>query len=228
MNFPTLLPAEFVHRDNRFRATVRLDGRNAGVHVANSGRLTDLFQPGSKVWVSEAENPNRKTKYDLLLVEDRGELVSVDARLPNSLFEEYIRSGTSDDFGKIRRVKREVVLGESRLDFCLDTSDGNSWVETKSVTLVEGGVARFPDAPTSRGRRHLLTLAEAAQNGDFAAVVFIVQRPDASKFTPNDQVDPEFAQTLREVSKKGVKVLAYKCQVSFVKIFINKKILCEL
>lgn len=228
MDFPDLFPAEFVRRENRFLATVKLDGCQVGAHIANSGRLTDLFQPGRKVWVSEADTLNRKTRYDLRLVEYQEEMVSVDARLPNPLFEEYLMSETSDFFGEIGNLRREVTYGESRLDFCLETSNGLCWVETKSVTLVEGGVERFPDAPTSRGSRHLLTLAEATQNGDSAAVVFVIQRPDAQKFSPHEQIDPEFAHTLQEVSKRGVQVRAYKCQVSFVKIFINTEILCEL
>ncbi len=228
MDFPNLIPAKFIRRDNRFRATVDINGSEAWAHVANSGRLTELFTPGRKVWVSRAQNPERKTAYDLRLVEYADVLVSVDARLPNPLFEEYLHSESSGVFGDIRRLKREVFLGESRLDFYLEDSLGVQWVETKSVTLVENGVARFPDAPTARGRRHLLTLGEAAQKGVRAAVVFIIQRPDAQVFSPHEEADPEFAEVLRHVSTRGVDIRAYICQVTFVKIFINGEIPCKI
>ncbi len=228
MDFPELIPAQFVRRDNRFRATVSVEGRQAWAHVPNSGRLSELFIPGRRVWLSEASNPNRKTPYDLKLVEYASVLVSVDARLPNPLFEEYLLAGASDAFGDIRSLKREVRLNESRLDFRLEGPEGVCWVETKSVTLVEKGVARFPDAPTARGRRHLLTLAEATQKGVRAAVVFVVQRPDAQVFSPHEAADPEFADILREIYKQGVQVRAYICQVSFVKILITGEIPCEL
>jgi len=227
LDFPELIHAKFVRRDNRFRATLDIDGREVWAHVANSGRLTDLLTPGRGVWVSQAVEPNRKTAYDLRLVEYDKVLVSVDARLPNPLFEEYLLKtpGVSKNPWGLRR---EVRLGDSRLDFRLDGPEGICWVETKSVTLVEDGVARFPDAPTSRGRRHLLTLAGAAQKGVRTAVVFVVQRPDADFFSPYEEVDPEFADILRQVAAQGVEIRAYKCQVSFVKIFINDEIPCEL
>ncbi len=228
MDFPELVPGEFIRRDNRFRATVKIEEQEAWAHVANSGRLSELFIPGRKVWLSRAENPERKTAYDLRLVEYNGVLVSVDARLPNPLFEEYLLSESSDVFKNIQDLKREVFLGDSRLDFRLEDSLGAHWVETKSVTLVEQGVARFPDAPTARGRKHLHTLGEAAQKGVRASVVFIVQRPDAQAFSPHTEADPEFAEKLRQVSSLGVDIRAYICQVSFVKIFINDEIPCEI
>lgn len=226
MEFPELIPGKFVRRDNRFRTTLDIDGREVWAHVANSGRLIDLLTPGRRVWVSQAEKPNRKTSYDLRLVDSDDILVSVDARLPNPLFEEYLLK-TPGVFGN-PGLRREVRLGDSRLDFRLEGPEGICWVETKSVTFVEDGVARFPDAPTSRGRRHLLTLAEAAQKEVRTAVVFVVQRPDAEFFSPNEDIDPEFADILRQVAAQGVEIRAYKCQVSFVKIFINAEIPCEL
>jgi len=228
LDFPELIPAEYIRRDNRFRATVFVDGSEAWAHVPNSGRLTELFTPGRRVWLSRAENPNRKTAFDLRLVEYADQLVSVDARLPNHLFEEYLSSQTSDVSKDIRSLKREVWFGDSRLDFRLEDEEGIWWVETKSVTLVENGLASFPDAPTARGRRHLLELGEAAQKGVRAAVVFVVQRSDAVHFMPHVEADPEFAKILKQVSKLGVQVLAYICQVSFMKIYISGAIPCKL
>lgn len=228
MDLPPLVRGRFVRRDNRFRATVLVDGREAWAHVPNSGRLTELFVRGRSVWLAPAEAPHRKTGYDLKLVEHpvpgRGEvLVSVDARLPNPLFAEALTSGRLPDFS-CATFAREVVLGDSRLDFCLEGDDGTCWVETKSVTLVEEGTALFPDAPTARGRRHLRELQTAVAAGERAAVVFVVQRLDARSFAPHPTADTAFGDTLRTVAASGVDVRAYVCDVSHTTIAISHEI----
>jgi sugar fermentation stimulation protein A len=193
--------------------------------------LTELFTPDRPVWLAPAANPNRKTAYDLKLVEYKSVLVSVDARLPNPLFAEALaadrsRSGrhaTLPEFA-YPTVKREVTYGHSRLDFRLSGPDGVCWVETKSVTLVEDGLALFPDAPTERGRKHLQTLIDIRQSGERAAVVFVVQRPDARRFAPHREADPAFAAALQDAVRAGVEVRAYICQVSLEEITIAKEI----
>lgn len=230
MNLPELIPGTFVQRDNRFRATVQVEGRETWAFVPNSGRLTDLFIPGRPVWLQPAGSSDRKTAYDLKLVEHGEVLVSVDARLPNPLIEEYWREmngGVFTDLGEFQ-VQREVMFGESRLDFQLRGSKGVGWVEAKSVTLVEDGVARFPDAPTDRGRRHLSALMDAVRGGDCSVVVFVVQRPDADTFSPHHDVDPRFAETLAQAEVQGVGVRAYTCRVSLSEIHINREIPCVL
>lgn len=230
MDIPELITGTFVQRDNRFRATVKVDGQQTGAFVPNSGRLTDLFTPGRPVWLHPAGSPARKTDYDLKLVEHEGVLVSVDARLPNPLFEEYVLRGEpwfSERLGGFE-VRREVTRGDSRLDFKLQGSQGVCWVETKSVTLVEEGTALFPDAPTGRGRRHVLELLDAVRNGENAAVVFVVQRPDADSFSPYRTVDPDFARVLEQAVDRGVAVKAFTCQVSMSRIAIQGEIPCDL
>lgn len=217
MKMPPLIPGEFVRRDNRFRATVRVNGRYATAHVPNSGRLGELFTPGRPVWLREAASATRKTPYDLKLVEFAGVLVSVDARLPNPLFAEAIKSGHLPEFA-YPTVQPEVTQGDSRFDFYLSGPQGGCWVETKSVTLVEDGVARFPDAPTERGRRHVETLTALCRQGQRAAVVFIIQRPDAASFAPHETADPAFAAALRAAAQAGVEVRAYTCAVTLNEI----------
>jgi sugar fermentation stimulation protein A len=221
MKLPQLVEGRFVRRDNRFRATVTVGGREVWAHVANSGRLTELFTPGRPVWLAPAAAAQRKTSYDLKLVEFETNLVSVDARLPNPLFAEALSAGLLPDYPDVRR---EVFLDDSRLDFRLSGVNGICWVETKSVTLVEKGTALFPDAPTSRGRRHLATLMAARQSGDRAAVVFIVQRPDAVRFTPHPTVDLDFNSALRHAAAAGVTVRAFNCHVSLQRIAITREI----
>ncbi|NOX62812.1 MAG: DNA/RNA nuclease SfsA [Chloroflexi bacterium] len=223
MRFPPLFPGVFVRRDNRFRATVWVDGRETAAHVANSGRLTDLFVQGRPVWLAKASSSRRKTAFDLKLVELPEGLVSVDARLPNPLFVEAVKAGRLPGF-RYPIIQSEVRRGESRLDFRLSGAESVCWVETKSVTLVEGEIARFPDAPTSRGARHLAALLAARQVGERAVVVFVVQRMDAVAFTPHERADPYFAMALRRVAAAGVEVCAFRCRVSLHEIVIMDEI----
>jgi sugar fermentation stimulation protein A len=223
MKFERLIPGYFLHRDNRFRATVLVAGHKAWAHLPNSGRLGELLTPHRPIWLAQSTNPNRKTAYDLKLVEYSGVLVSVDARMPNPLFAEALESGLLRTW-EFSTVEHEIVLGHSRLDFRLTGEQEVCWVETKSVTLVEAGTAMFPDAPTIRGRKHLRTLEDAVEAGDRAMVVFVVQRPDAVKFIPHYEADPHFADALRSATSVGVEVLAYTCHVSLETITIGDQI----
>jgi sugar fermentation stimulation protein A len=223
LNFPPLISGLFVKRDNRFRATVTVAGQQAWAHVPNSGRLRELFTPGQKVWLSPAGDPARKTAFDLKLVEYAGTLVSVDARLPNHLLAESLADGaiTGLDYPE---VKREVSYGDSRLDFRLSGPQGHCWLEAKSVTLVTDGLAKFPDAPTARGRRHVEELIKARNTGDRAVVVFIIQRSDALRFTPHRQADPLLALALERAAAAGVEIRAFTCAVSLQSIAITTEI----
>jgi len=219
-----LVEGTFVRRDNRFRATVKVAGREVAAHVPNSGRLHELFAPGRPVLLAPASAPHRITDYDLLMVRLGSRLVSLDARLPGRLFEEAVLAGALPEFAGYRHVEREVVFGGSRLDLRLSGDRGVCWVETKSVTLVEAGTALFPDAVTARGRRHLGELTRAVAAGDRGAVVFVVQRDDAARFAPHDESDPAFGAALREAAKAGVEVYAYACRVSEDEVVITRSL----
>ena len=219
VRFGPLIPGTFVRRDNRFRVQIQIKGHKEAAHLANSGRLGELLVPGRKVWLARADlrrNPRRRTAYDLALVEFACRLVSVDARVPAQLVAQALHHAQLTGFDDYSTVRREVRLGESRLDFRLDAGTERSpcWLEVKSVTLVEEGVARFPDAPTLRGQRHVRELMHAAKNGDRAAVLFVVQRDDARRFAPHDEADPAFGQALRHSVRAGVEVYAWRCRVS--------------
>ncbi len=220
VTFPPLTPAWLLRRENRFRARARLeDGREVAVHVPNSGRLREVFGRPRRAWLAFAANPRRKTPYDLQVVEgDGGVLISVDARLPNRLFAAALRQGVFDDWlglaGEVWRVRPEPPYGAGRLDFLLEGPGVRRWwIETKSITLVEDGVALFPDAPTARGRRHLADLCRLARAGDRAAAVFIAQRSDPVAFAPHS-ADPDFPAALRAAVACGVVVRAYRCTVT--------------
>ena len=209
-----LVEGRFVARDNRFRVTVEVGGQQLWAHLPNSGRLGELLVSGRKVVLVHRAAKGRKTSYDLNLVEMEGRWVSVDARLPNDLVEEALRSGRLAPLAGYPILRREVPHGRSRFDFQLTGPDKPPClVEVKSVTLVLDGLGCFPDAVTLRGRRHLNELAEAAEAGHRAAVVFCVQRDDASGLRPHDEADPGFGRALREAARHGVEIYAYACRV---------------
>ncbi len=218
-----LIPAQFLRRDNRFRATVLVEGKEAWAHVPNSGRLADLFVPGRPIYLHPVDQPHRKTPYDLKLVQMPEALVSIDARLPNPIFAEAVAAGKLPEF-PYPHIQPEVRYRESRLDFRLEGEQGVCWVETKSVTLIEQGVAWFPDVPTARGSRHLRELLHLTEAGDRAAVVFIIQREDADAFAPAASVDPLFAETLAQVARAGVEVRAYACRVTLEEIVLERPV----
>jgi len=216
-----LTTGRFVRRLNRFAALVAVDGAEAPAHVANSGRLHELLQPGNQVLLATAGRDGRKTAYDLMLVQVDGVLVSADARLPSALVHEALVDGRLPPFQGYSSFQREVVFRESRLDLLLEGSKGRCYVEVKSVTLVENGAALFPDAPTVRGRKHLGSLERAVAEGHRAAVVFVVQREDAAHFRPHAAADPEFGRALRRAASCGVQVYAYGCRVSVQSIVLD-------
>ena len=219
-----LVRAKFVRRVNRFLALVNLCGQETGVHVANSGRLRELFVPGAEVWLKPASAPGRKTAYDLALVMADGELVSADARLPNSLVAEAVAAGSLDWLAGPVKVTKESTFGESRFDLLLENQAGRRYIEVKSCTLVENGVGLFPDSPTTRGAKHLKTLAEAVATGHSASVIFVVQRPDAHAFATNDDADPDLAAAFQDAVSLGVDSYAYNCRITRREVVLDRQL----
>ena len=216
---PDLREATFVARLNRFAARMRLDGRDVIVHVPNSGRLGELLMPDNPMLLVPApEGAQRKTAYDLALVEVDGVLVSADARVPNALVREAIEADRLPAFAGYDALVAEVPLEESRIDLRLSSAGRTCYVEVKSVTLVENGIGLFPDAPTERGRKHMLSLVKAVKQGHRAAVVFVIQRPDARGFSTNREADPRFHDALEAAIGSGVEAYAHGCQVTRTRI----------
>lgn len=217
------LEGRFVARDNRFRVTVQVAGREVWAHLPNSGRLGELLVPGRRVLLVERSGAKRKTGYDLGLVEMDGHWVSVDARLPNDLVAEALTAGRLAPLAGYPSLRREVSWGRSRFDFLLEAPDRPPcFLEVKSITLVLDGLGCFPDAVTARGRRHLDELAEAVKAGYRGVVVFVVQRDDATGMRPHDESDPDFGRALREAARHGVEVYAYACRVEPGRIQITR------
>lgn len=220
-----LVPARFLHRPNRFIVHARLDaegeGREVVAHLADPGRLKELLIPGVRLGLRpEPQSPTRKTRFTAMLVEapeaDGGDWVSVNTTVPNLLVRKALADGVLEEFGGWRLARHEVPWGSSRLDFLLESDDGRRlYVEAKSVTLVEEGVALFPDAVTARGTRHLEELMDAVEEGHEAAVLFVLQRRDASRIVAARSIDPVFSETLARARKAGVRVLGRRCSVGW-------------
>ena len=229
---PDLVEATFIRRLNRFAATLEVDGREVMVHLANSGRLGELLLPGCRILLKPVAGNHRKCPFDLALVDLGFTLCSADARLPNVLLAEAIESGRVEEFQGYSRVRREVTYGDSRLDLLLEGPDQpgfpscfpSCFIETKSVTLVEDGVALFPDTPTLRGVKHLNSLIHAKEEGYRASVVFVIQRSDAKEFSPHDLADPLLGETLRKAVGAGVEAFAYCCTVTQQEILLANRI----
>ncbi|MCC7493305.1 MAG: DNA/RNA nuclease SfsA [Fimbriimonadaceae bacterium] len=204
-----VLDARLVDRPNRYLAHVELvDGRCVAAHVPNPGRMREFMTPGRLVQVRAVSGPQRRTGFDLLACWYRGCWVCLDNRLGGRLAGVLLRAGAIDELGPVTRVAAEVTVGGSRLDYRLSGPAGPTWVEVKSCTLVEDGRGRFPDAPTSRGARHLRELTALAAAGHRAAVLFMIQRPDARCIGPHRERDPEFAAAFDAARAAGVSLLA--------------------
>ncbi len=211
MHYSAVKQGRFLSRPNRFIAHVDMDGKTEICHVKNTGRCRELLIPGARVWCAKAENPNRKTAYDLIAVEKGTYLVNMDSQAPNQAVGEWLRNG---GLGNAQVVLPEQRFHDSRFDFYLERDGKPMFLEVKGVTLEENGVCRFPDAPTQRGARHLRELMLAKEQGYDAAVLFVIQMAPVRYLTPNDGTDPEFGKALREAASKGVAVLAVDCMVT--------------
>lgn len=216
-----IVKAVFIKRPNRFIAHVELAGREEIVHVKNTGRCRELLVPGAVVYLEDCRHiPQRKTRYSLIAVEKGSMLVNMDSQAPNAVVAEALAAGALTPFPAPAKMKREVTYGSSRFDLAVEWDRGpdlptqRGLIEVKGVTLEENGIAAFPDAPTIRGARHVLELAEAAQQGITAALVFLMQMTGPRLFVPHWNRDPAFGKALVTAQKAGVDILAFDARVT--------------
>ena len=225
-----LLRGELIRRYKRFLADIRLgNGHVVTAHCANTGSMTGCQEPGSTVYVSQAENPKRRLAYTWEMVRVKRTWVGINTMLPNRLVAEAIESGVISELQGYQRIRREVqVAAGTRLDLCLEHSRRRCYVEVKNVTLAVQGIAAFPDAVTERGTKHLRELIRLRRKGERAAMVFVVQRGDCKAFRPADEIDMEYGAWLRKAVKAGVDVLPYRARVSPREISIIERIPLQL
>jgi sugar fermentation stimulation protein A len=219
-----------VKRYKRFLADIELaDGSTLTVHCPNSGSMRGCSTPGSPVILSKSDNLKRKYAWTLEMVQDNSIWIGVNIGMTNRIVREALENGTIDDFGSIISVQPEVkVSDKSRLDFLVQTESGPVYIEVKNCSLVQDNIAMFPDAVTVRGTKHLRELERLCTDEVRTAVLFCVQRADGKCFRPAYEIDPTYAETLREVQAKGVYVLAYRAEVVPDCVTITGKLpLCE-
>lgn len=199
-------------------------GTAALAHLPDPGRLRELLRPGVRLWLEPKSGPQRKTPYQVWLVEQDQTLVSLNTRLPNLLVREALEKGRLPEFKDYACWKPERGVGKSRLDFHLTNASGECWVEVKSVTLVEDGRGLFPDAPTERGLRHLQELTKLRQSGARAVSLFVVQREDVNSVAANSRTDPKFAEALQTAYGVGVEAIAYRCKITTTSAALSKRV----
>ena len=218
MEYTNMTPGNFLSRPNRFIAHVQIHGQTEVVHVKNTGRCRELLPAGAAVWCQRSDNPNRKTKYDLITVKKGSRLINMDSQAPNQAAGEWLAAG---GLGNVENLRAETRHGDSRFDFSFTRDGRQCFLEVKGVTLETDGICAFPDAPTERGTKHLRGLTEAAKEGYGAYVLFVIQMTNVNYLHPNDTTDPEFGSALREAAANGVTVLAVDCDVAVDKMTIR-------
>jgi sugar fermentation stimulation protein A len=221
MHYQNMVPGVFLARPNRFIAHVEIDGKLEISHVKNTGRCRELLPEGANVWCQQFDNPNRKTKFDLITVKKGHRLINMDSQAPDTAAKEWLLSG---GLGQISELKAEYTHGDSRFDFSFLKDGRRCFLEVKGVTLENGGICAFPDAPTERGVKHLKGLTELAMQGFGAYVLFVIQMADVKYLHPNDTTDPAFGNALREAAATGVQVLAMDCAVTENTMVIEKPV----
>lgn len=222
MKYERIETGKFIERPNRFIAYVEIAGQKETVHVKNTGRCAELLQPGATVYVQKADNPERKTQWDLIGVKKGKRMINMDSQIPNKVVEEWIRKGNL--FPNATLIKPETTYKHSRFDLYVEEENRKIFIEVKGVTLEENGVVKFPDAPTERGVKHIGELCEAVKDGYEAYVFFVIQMKGVKYFTPNMKTHAAFGEALRNAKEEGVHILAYDCKVSKDSIELAKEV----
>lgn len=220
MEYQQIFSAVFLSRPNRFTAVCSLDGAEVLAHVKNTGRCRELLVPGAQVLLQYQPAPDRKTRYTLTHVQKGERLVHIDSQAPNHLVEEALRNGSLSlpGLGGLCAIRPETFYGDSRFDFYLEGTQARGFAEVKGVTLEEDGWARFPDAPTQRGVKHLEHLVRAAGEGYLCYAIFVIQTGGIRLFSPNWRTHPAFGQALISAQNAGVCLLAFETDVTPLRV----------
>ena len=227
MNFENkLISGVFIKRYKRFFVDVKIKNKVITAHCPNTGSMKGLLKEGNKVWLSKSNNPHRKLKYTLQIIEDNSSKVGVNTHLTNKIVSHGLNNNLIKEFDKNIVIKPEVKFGDNtRFDFMITKKKIKAFVEVKNVTLSrKPKIAEFPDAITSRGSKHIAELINAKKKGYEIYIIFIVQREDCDQFTIANDIDPEYSELLTRAIKKNLNILCYDCKFSSKGIKLNKKI----
>ncbi len=231
LNWPPLLGGKLIRRYKRFIADVKLrNGHVVAAHCPNSGSMEACSEPGRPVYLTRHhDNPNRRLKYTWEIIAMPTSLVGVNTLVPNRLVKASILAGKVNELTGFDQVRSEVKYGRnSRIDLLLQKEGLRCYVEVKNCTLVTDGKACFPDAVTTRGRKHLVELQHQVQQGDRGVMFFLIQRMDAETFRPADHIDPGYGRELRKAKANGVEILIYDVRLDLHGIELNRALPFEM
>jgi len=231
LKWPPLVGGTLIRRYQRFLADVALaDGTTVTAHCPNTGSMQDCSEPGRPVYLSVHDNPKRKLAYTWELIRMPDSLVGVNTLMPNRLVRHAVQTGQVPELGGYAAIRPEVRIGSnSRVDLVLqDARRGPCYVEIKNCTMVSDGLARFPDAVTARGLKHLRELEALVTQGRRCVMFYFVQRMDATAFQPADDIDPAYGEALRRARRAGVEILAYDVQIDLREMRLNGRLPCRL
>ena len=223
---PKLLHVKFIKRYKRFFVDVELNKKKVTVHCPNSGSMQGLLNEGNQAWISKSDNPNRKLKYTIEIINDGNSNVGVNTHRANRIVEEALQNKKFKELKKYTSIKREAKFSkETRFDFLLENKNKKAFLEVKNVTLSrDKGISEFPDAVTTRGKKHLVHLQDAIKQGYETYLLFLIQREDPKSMKIANDIDPEYFEEIKKAKKNGVKILAYSCKVKENEISVNRNI----
>lgn len=230
MKFETpLIHGYLIKRYKRFLSDIRLDdGSIVVAHCTNSGSMKTCIEDGAEVFLSPAKDPKRKTRFTWEMIKLNNKWVGINTTHPNLIAFEAIKNGEIEQLKGYSHVRREVKVGNSRIDIMAQNENETCFIEVKNATMKDGDYVRFPDAVTTRGRKHLDELIQLKKDGIRAVMLYIIQRSDVSLFAPAHSIDPNYANTLREAYKAGVEIIPIRVTVSPYEIIIDKELSFEL
>ena len=221
-----LISGRLIKRYKRFFADVKINNKVITAHCPNTGSMFGLLKKNNKVWLSKSNNPKRKLKYTLQIIEDKKSKVGVNTHLTNKIVMHALQNNLIKIFDKNIKIKPEIKFGfNTRFDFLITKKNYKAFIEVKNVTLSKKkGVAEFPDAITSRGAKHINELIKASNKGYAIYIAFIIQREDCKKFVISKDIDPIYYSLLSKAVKKKLNILCYDCKFSLKGIKLNNKI----
>ena len=227
MNFQkTLISGEFIKRYKRFFVDVKIGNNTVTAHCPNTGSMLGLLNKGNKVWLSKSDNPKRKLKYTLQIIEDKKSKIGINTHITNKIVFDALKKRLIKNFSNLKEIKQEVKFGENtRFDFLVTNENKKTFIEVKNVTLSrKKGLAEFPDAVTSRGLKHINELLKANKKGFEIYLFYVIQRDDCKKFDLAKDIDPNYCELLLKAVKKNLNILCYDCKFSTKGIKLNRKI----
>ena len=227
MNFEDkLISGLLIKRYKRFFVDIKVENKIITAHCPNTGSMMGLLKKNNKVWLTKSDNPKRKLKYTLQIIEDESSKVGINTHITNKIVLDALNNSIIEKFRNLETIKPEVNFGSNtRFDFLISEGKKRSFIEVKNVTLSrKKGIAEFPDAVTSRGLKHIEELIKAGQKGYEIYLLYVIQRNDCDKFKLAKDIDPKYYELLIKAVKKNLNILCYDCKFTSKGIKLNREI----